>query len=282
MNKFSAVKFNSKEEADSELNPILYSKFKFGCKDSAKDIGERLAYSLILSLVMKRPDVKKLKKAITDNVQIVVCTSPYQFIPTATFAMKDYFIRDFNEHLIQRGCNPVEEMKMYRKTSYKEDYGALSAKERLRLISNDEFYIDGNYLLDKFTLYLDDVRITGSHEKLIIQTLDNYNSNLRLRGMMAYYGELTNRKCDPSIENYLNYAAIKSLLDLDKIIKNNNFLPNTRVVKYILSYEHEECKTFLNYQSDKLISTLYHLAIGNTYHKIPEYQQNLNYLHSLI
>jgi hypothetical protein len=97
-----------------------------------------------------------------------------------------------------------------------------------------------------------------------------------------YLAQLANPEVNPAIENEFNYAFVKSLLDLDKIIKNEDFLLNTRTVKYILNAPAEEAKTFLMYQRQKFLETLYHSAIGNSYHLIPEYEQNLSFLKTLI
>ena len=49
---------------------------------------------------------------------------------------------------------------------------------------------------------------------------------------------------------------------------------NTRVVKYILDAPHNDFISFINYQSDTILQTLYHNAIGNEYNKIESYIAN--------
>jgi hypothetical protein len=54
------------------------------------------------------------------------------------------------------------------------------------------------------------------------------------------------------------------------------------VVKFILKANEADFQTFANYQSDRLLANMHHLAAGNGYHLIPEYQANFAYLRSLV
>jgi hypothetical protein len=257
------------KEDNFTFSPTEYSKFKFGDKSIARKFGYALATGFINEYLKSTPIVN----------QIVVISSPYCFIPTATFAMKDYFIQKLNEYLVKSYLPVVEETKIHRTVTYKEDYGSLSAAERLTLISGDGFHIDEKFIKGKTLLFLDDVKITGSHERVIHRMIEQYQ--LTNECVFLYFAELENKNIHPKIENHLNFFYVKSLLDLDKVIKNENFLPNTRVVKYILNSPFDEFEIFINYQSQRFVQTIYHLAIGNSYHNIPEYKKNLNYLKQL-
>jgi hypothetical protein len=252
------------------FSAIEYSKFKFGDKKIAKRFGFALAQKFIEDVLKKQPIVN----------QIVVCSSPYCFIPTATFAMKDYFIQVINSYLFQAGFDVVEETKIHRTITYKEDYGDLSAEDRLKLIGNDTFHIDKEFIEGKTLLFLDDIRITGSHERALKRMAKEYN--LINDMLFLYFAELINPQIHPRIENKLNYAFVKTLLDLDKVIKNENFLINTRVVKFILGYQFDDFKNFIEYQSMRLIQNIYHQAIGNGYYKIDDYKRNLTYIQTLL
>lgn len=254
------------------FSEIEYSKFKFGEKSIAKKYGFELAHRLIYSGILNQSEFS--------NDKIVVCSSPYCFIPTATYAMKDYFIQILNNHLVAIGRSVVEETKIHRTITYKEDYGALTAQQRLNLIEKDEFHIDKEFIKGKTIIFLDDIKITGSHEKVICRMADKYG--LENNMIFAYYAQLCNPEIHPDIENQLNYAFVKNLLDLDKIIKNDTFLLNTRVVKFILNSDPNEFNTFIQYQSIKLVQNIYHQAIGNGYHLIDDYKSNLDYISSLL
>jgi len=242
-----------------------YSKFKFGDKDIARDFGYALADGFI----------RNNSHELFDQ-QAVVISSPYCFIPTATFAMKDYFVQRLNMHLSETGQAVVEETKIHRTITYKEDYGALSAEERLNLIGNDGFHIDTKFIKGKYLIFLDDIIITGSHEKVVRRMLEQYN--VECDGMFLYFAELANKNIHPKIENDLNFAYVKDLYTLDKVIKNESFLFNTRVVKFMLNAPASEFSTFINFQKEAFLQTFIHLAIGNSYHTIPDYHFNFTTL----
>lgn len=258
---------------DFGFDPSHYSRFKFGDKEIARKFGYELARNFL--------DSELFKTIINTNKNFVVLSSPYCFIPTATKALVDYFIQYLNQRLVEIGYPVVEILKIHRTITYKEDYGELSAEKRLALIEKDGFYLDTKFIEEKFLIFIDDIKITGSHQKVIERMITEYD--IKCDHLFMYFARLVDENIDPRVENYLNYYYVKSLLDLDKIIKNKTFIPNTRVVKYLLVYKNKtEFKNFVDYQSLKILSVFYHLAIGNSYHLIEEYQENLNYIKELL
>lgn len=257
-------------DREFSFDPKEYSLFKFGSKNISRKFGTQLGEAFCENVL----------KHVANGQQFVVISSPYCFIPTATFAMKDYFVRVVNQYLAEHDFPVVEETKIHRTITYKEDYGELSAEERFRLIKNDGFHIDAEFIKGKTLILLDDVKITGSHERVIEGMLDRMGlDNDRI---YCYFGEMTNQLVDPKVENYINYAFVKGLKDLDKIIKNDEFILNTRIVKYMLNANAEEFKEFATYQKLELLSSVYNCAIGNSYHKIPDYITNLSHIEKLI
>ena len=245
------------------FNPTKYSKFKYGDDSIAKEFGNALAEGFIENYLSKNPIIE----------QIVVIPSPYAFIPTATFSMKNYFVFGLNKWLAEHNLPVVQETKVTRSITYKEDYGALDEAQRLNLIGNDTFQIDREFLKDKVLIFLDDIRITGSHERMITKMLKEYR--LENETHLLYFAELVNRNIHPNIENFLNYYHVKSIFDLDDIIKNGSFSINTRIVKFILNNEPNLFQIFIQNHSDSFLELLYNMAIGNSYHTIEAYQENL-------
>lgn len=251
-------------ENNFSFDPAEYSRFKFGDERVAKTFGINLANGFIEKELI--PNYA--------NRPIVVISSPYSFIPTATFAMKNYFVFRINQWLAENYFPVVEEAKVHRTITYKEDYGELSAEDRMKLIGNDRFYIDKNFLSDKTLLFLDDIRITGSHERMILKMIDEYKLENDIH--MLYFAELTNKMIHPSIENYLNYYQVKSIFDLEEIISSGNFNINTRTVKYLLISKPSDFQAFILNQSHNFVYNFYNMAIGNSYHNIEAYRKNLN------
>src|SRR5476651_2281529 len=142
-----------------------YSRFKFGDGQVSEKFGTGLAEGFIEDVLKHNPI----------RTQIVVISSPYAFIPTATFAMKNYFVFRLNRWLAENDLSVVQETKVHRTITYKEDYGELNAAERMSLIGNDSFHIDAAFLQGKTLIFLDDIKITGSHERMISKMIVQYN-----------------------------------------------------------------------------------------------------------
>ena len=96
------------------------------------------------------------------------------------------------------------------------------------------------------------------------------------------FDELINKNIHPNIENYLNYYVVKSIFDLNNIIKTDSFAINTRIVKYILNSDPAVFILFIQDQTKRFLNLLYDMAIGNGYHTIEAYKQNLNYIKTLL
>jgi hypothetical protein len=246
--------------------PDSYSRFKFGDEAVAREFGSALANGFIAGVLSKQPIAQ----------QIVVISSPYSFIPTATFAMKTWFVYGINRWLAQHGYPVVQETRVHRTITYKEDYGELDAEQRMSLIGNDSFHIDKDFLTGKTLLFLDDIRITGSHERMIMKMVDAYGLNNNI--FMLYFAQLVNKNIHPNIENFLNYHQVKTIFHLEPIIQSGSFAINTRIVKYILNYNSDCFKIFIQNQTMDFVNLLYDMALGNGYHTIDAYASNLNFI----
>lgn len=253
----------------------MYSRFKHGSKKAARKMGRELAEHFINSW--------KIEAILERGKTIVIAPSPYNFIPTATFALKDYFIPVLNTYLVERSFEPVQETKMTRSHSYNTDYSTMSKEDRRTAISAEKFYIDKDFVEDKFVIFLDDVRITGSHEISVNEMIQR--QGLVENGteyMFMYYATVEGQHISPSIEDEMNRAAVQCLLDINSIIREDKFLFNTRNIKFILTRNREEFETFIAYQSKTFQETLYHFAVGNSYYKDPKFQSNFNHLKCIL
>jgi hypothetical protein len=261
---FSLHKINN--ASSFSFSPAAYSVFKFGDGAVAAEFGNTLAQEFI----------NAYKTQIDFTKQLVVIPSPYSFIPTATFAMTVHFIYTLNRWLAQNNFAVVQQAKVHRTVTYKEDYGELDAAQRMKLIGNDSFHIDKDFLKDKTLIFLDDIKITGSHERMITKMLGEYQLNNTT--YLLYFAELVNTTIHPNIENYLNYYSIKSIFNLHPIVNHTNFAINTRIVKYILNTPSETFKQFIQQQNSNFIALLYNMALGNEYHTIEAYMGNLKFV----
>ncbi|HEY8893167.1 MAG TPA: phosphoribosyltransferase family protein [Niastella sp.] len=258
---FSKHKINSKTEIN--FDPALYSRFKFGNGNIAKQFGAELAESFIHSF----------SDLLLSGKEIVAIPSPYNAIPTASNVMTEYFIKELNAFLFRHDKPSVMISKIHRYKTYTEDYGNLSFNERISLISTDTYHIDKLFLEDRICLFIDDIKITGGHELIIRNLLTT--KKIQAESIFVYFAELVNKDIEPSFENYLNYAFVQNMHDVVAVINASDFVYNTRVIKYILNSAVTDVNLFCKEVSIDKIEKLIEYAISNNYHQIGNYKTAL-------
>lgn len=241
-----------------------YSRFKFGDKFYAEKFAKELFDGF----------TEQYGELILSNTEIVILPSPFLSIPTASNFLCYYFKKQLNTFLFKNNKKACIESKIYRNQTYVTDYGNLDFEERVKLISNDTYYIDRNFIEGKLCIFVDDIKITGSHEHTVNKILNQYNVNGDF--VFVYFAELANKEIHPNIENYYNYYSVKNVEDIVNIINSDHFQYNTRIVKFILSLNEDDFSYLANNISLQKSSDLFHLAISNNYHQIIEYRNNIN------
>lgn len=248
-----------------------YSKFKYGSKRAAMNIGRKLAIRYYRHIRKNDDLLRQIRSR-----QIVVIPPPYDFVPTAGYAMKDYFVQYLNPCLIRNNIHPVQETKIHRTRSYNHEYGTMSSEERKKAISSDGFHIDKAFVNNKFCIFLDDIRITGAHEHRVSEMVEKANPDILFQ--FLFFISLKNDSISPEIEYELNHSFVKDLSDIDAIIRQDGFLFNTRVVKFILGASESEFCNFIATQSKEFRQTLLHYTNGNRYYELPEFKINYSHL----
>ncbi|MBA9075105.1 hypothetical protein GGR22_003282 [Flavobacterium gossypii] len=251
------------EKENCPFSETDYSKFKFG--DNA--IAKKFAKALFDGFIEKHSDL------ILQHDEIVILPSPYLSIPTASNCLSFHFRIFLNNFLFENNKKALKESKIYRNQTYVTDYGNLDYSERVKLISNDTYYIDKNIVDGKLCLFMDDIKITGSHEFIVKKILKEYNVDGHF--VFIYFAELLNKDIHPNIENHYNYFYVKNVNQIISLINQNSFEYNTRIVKYILRLDINDLILLLQSIPQHRIDTLFDLAVSNNYHTIEEYKENL-------
>lgn len=241
---------------------VNYSKFKHGSKTQARNFGKEVA------------DVCEFQ----ENSSLVIYSAPHNNIHTASNAFKDYLLSYCSKQFMEKNIS-IKQGKVNREYSYDNDYGMMSKEEREKSISSDLFHIDKTFIEENDVLvFIDDIKITGSHEKRICEMLvrENINNQVVFVYIAEYLGE------SPQIEHLLNHKKVNNLRDINDIIRNEEFIFNTRVVKFILKADIENFVNFILYQSKTFQETLFSLSILNCYHKNEKYKTNFEILKNIL
>jgi len=241
---------------------INYSKFKHGSKTQARKFGK---------------DVAKICE-FEERTNLIFYPAPFNNIHTASSAFKDYLLSYCTKQFINKNIS-IKQGKVNRVYSYDDDYGLMNKEDRKKAISSDLFHIDKKFILENDTLvFIDDIKITGSHEERIKELLAR--ENIKNNVLYIYIAEYTGN--NPEIEHELNHKFVNNLNDINSIIRNEEFIFNTRVIKYILKADLIEFSTFITYQSEIFKETLFSFATLNNYHTNIKYKANFNILTDLI
>jgi hypothetical protein len=265
---YSLHKINSKN--DCPFSEAEYSKFKFGDNSVAEKFADELFEGFI----------NEYKDLILSHDEIVILPSPYLSIPTASNYLSFHFKARMNEFLYTNNKKALAESKIYRNQTYTADYGNLNFDDRVKMISNDTYYIDNKYIEGRLCLFMDDIKITGSHEVTVKKILQQYD--VKGEFVFLYFAELVNKDIHPNIENYYNYFFVKDVESLCSIINSKQFVFNTRTVKYILKLDRKDVTTLMSKVKPKVLRQLFNLAVSNNYHTIEDYRENLAYINQSI
>ena len=264
--RFSLHQFE--DRATIKFDPNAYSRLKYGSGEAGKQFGEELA----LAFYEKYYDVIATK-------QLVVSESAYQYMRNAASMITDAFCNKLNSLICELNGNFIQRIKINRLVPYIQDYGKVSLKQRVKLLKKDTFTFDYDYAKDKFLIFIDDIFITGTHQKKIEEMVENYGIDTN-ECMCVYYAELLNPYEDPSIESYLNNYQIKTLTDLYRLItEDKDYRIIVRTAKMFLSYEDTKDVVALLETVDKdILTELYYNCLSEGYYKNPAYSKNFSKL----
>lgn len=248
---------------------INYSKFKHGSKTQAREFGKQVSRVVNFENVIF-PD--------ENNKKVVFYSAPFNNIHTASNAFMDYLLSFLGIQFLEKGIS-VKQGKINRKYSYDDDYGNMSKEERRKAISSDLFTIDKTFIDENDVLvFVDDIKITGAHEERIKDLLER--EGIKNTVVFIYIAQYTGE--DPTIEHRLNHAFVDNLKKVNDIIRNEEFIFNTRITKYILNADIEHFISFITYQSQSFKETLFALSILNEYHNNKKYKSNFNILKDIL
>lgn len=251
---------------DAAFSPEDYSALKFGSDVIARKFGYQLADAFFAA----HTDV------LLAN-QCVVIPSPYNHVENAATIMTKHFVNRLNEHLVLANGGHVEYTIIHRKVSYTNDYGFLSKEKRKGLIDNDRFFMNKQFLKGKLLIFIDDVRITGTHEDKLVEILEKerMQNDAFFLYFANYYGN------SPDVEAALNFAAIKSPDDYLRMVREDGHHVIVRPIKYLLGLDKDTLTGIVAQMPPRFLTEVYHGCLGEGYYRIPGYQVNFSVIRDL-
>jgi PRTase ComF-like len=271
LQRIAAHSFDTQK--DIKFDPSAYSLFKYGSRSWAHRFGKHLAQTFFNS-----PLFHKILSDNTDQ-KIIVLPPPCIHIPTAGHYLADAFFNHLNQKLHEQKRPHAWFIKTYRQKSYFGDYGKMSSEERRETLADEVFKVDAAFLKGHICLFVDDIRITGAHEERVMRMLEHYGLQDVTDYHFLFYAMMNQTAAlDPTIESRLNRWGIEDLEPITKLIKRNDFVLNTRVLKFILSAPPDAFKAFTQDLDVSLTEKIYFAALNNGYAQLTELSQNFLYL----
>lgn len=253
---------------DLQFDPVEYSKLKFGSDIIARRYGHELADTFF----REHADVLL-------SMPAVVIPSPYNYVQNAASVMARHFTNRLNHHLGHANGNSVEWTVIHRKVTYTNDYGFLSADQRKALIDGDSFYFNNKFVEGKLLIFIDDVYITGTHERKLAEIMDT--AGMRNRCFYLYYG-MKMPGTNPDVEAAINLAGIKDLRDYAELMLEPNHHIIVRPLKFLLSQPVDELRQMLHNVKTEVLEEMYHGCLGEGYHRIPRYHDQFQVIRGML
>ncbi len=240
----------------------FYSRFKYGCHASAAFYADELSRRVSGEYMKWKDD------------EVFITGSAYKVAPTASGAIADLLYL-----YLRPAFANIRTVKINRESIFPNDYGSLSFAERSKLMEQNRLWVDADLLRGKKLIVVDDLRVTGAHERKILELLDGVVAEI----LFVYVGQIIGGEHLPTAEAHINHAAIRSLQDLKQIVNRGRFHVNARICKYVLSYPHkDEVDEFLRSLPGDILESLYFCINGDGYNLMPEYEANFKLLNGLI
>jgi hypothetical protein len=257
-------------DKEFSFDPTIYSKFKYGCVSSTVAMAEELVRTFL--------QYDRKYNLIDQDTELVIIPYAYRSIPSAATFLAENVKTILNWHLHNIGMNPVSSTKMHRQVVCEPDYGKLSQEERENVLSKEILSLNEEVIKNKFVLFVDDIRVTGAHERVVQKMVNKYSHTAY---MHLYYAEAA-PSIPPHVEDILNKYAIKHLNNLIEILEGKHYL-SARMVKEILRMEERLFNRFLEATNNiDLFTNIVNQSIAEGYDKLPSFKHNFNHLKNIL
>jgi hypothetical protein len=220
------------------FSPAHYSRYKYGSVTAATTFAQALG----TAFGERRPELAHAPR-------LLMASSPYSHVPVAATALARGLQSWLNAVRGGHGLPPAPLVQVDRISTSAGDYGMLSARARDRHMATNALSFrrfEADQVRDAHLLVVDDVRVTGAHQRCLTRASDELPLASRTFLYIASFARPVNGLLDPTQEDALNHAAVKTLNDLAEIVEAGDFAWNVRVCKFVLNpANHDELPRFL-------------------------------------
>ncbi len=220
------------------FSSVRYSRFKYGSVGAA----ETFARALGAAFGDRHPDLAR-------TPGLLMTSSPYRYVPTAATTLARRLQAVLNAARARYGLPPAPLVQVDRSSASAGDYGTLSARDRDRLMAVNALSFrrfPAGQVRGAHLLVVDDVRMTGAHQRCLMRASDELPLAARTFLYIASFPGPAGACFDPTHEDALNHAAVRTLDDLAGIVEAGDFAGNVRVCKFVLSpANHGDLPRFL-------------------------------------
>jgi len=230
-----------------------FSRLKFG--------SERIARIYAAELVRRTLVSPALMALITERPCVIIA-APATTVPVSATRLAWRYRELLNHQLVKRGANPVEWTHIHRDVHYNHDYSSLDEAARRELLTEKGRFINRDYIEGKNLLFIDDVRITGTHE----EKLEHLLASIGAENDRAYVAYARYTGSDATIEARLNHCFVKTAKDLLWIIQESEYFITPRVMRLLLESNELDLEIILEHAGEKFVYELYHAMLVKSYH----------------
>jgi hypothetical protein len=208
------------------FSPASYSRYKYGSVTAT----EAFARALGMAFAEQHPELAFAPR-------LLMTSSPYTYVPTAATTLARRLRLELNAARTRRGLPRAPFVQVDRARPSAGDYGTLSARARdQRMAANTLSFrrFQPGQVRGAHLLIVDDVQVTGAHQRCLMRASDELPLAARTFLYIASFGRPADGCFDPTQEDALNHAAVRSLEDLAGIVEAGAFAWNVRVCKFVL------------------------------------------------
>jgi hypothetical protein len=266
------------EVVDSDGKPfdrVAYSRFKYGYLPPALEYGQKLAALIADALwtaSMGRP--------------IYIVSAPYKYLPTASHHIARALCAELGRRAARKGLEPPVLLPFHKAAPGTSAYAKSSEEERLKLLTTIGLRLDESLIPGSHVLVVDDIRITGTAEKVTAAYLELLHPEAVWYLHAARLPENIG-KVHPGLEDELNQTIPHTLDAILEDVWTGQFRLNTRVLRTILESgdpagtdpmgkNASAFKVFLGDLPTELLQEIHEAAVGSGVKYYQTHEHNLN------